>query len=715
MGWGYNTPVNVLENKAQEDSALSRLVNSQEFRSSPRMVQLLEFLVNHPAPDSLKETVIGVGVFGRDATYDPKQDPVVRVEVRRLRGKLLEYYEGSGRQEPLRIDLPKGSYRPYFIQTAPEAAPVVAPVSGSRKALPRAAVVLIATVCIATVCIATAAGWLLWKRPVFPAPSPEPARPLTTPQQNSRAPVFSPSGDEVLYSRDDAGFSHIFRQRLDQAEPQAVTTGEVHDFEPAWFAPDRFAFLRELTAGASYAVMLRDGALGPDREVARVRARSPLTFTSDGSGLVVADREGDREGAAALFLISLSDGRRRRLTQPPAATPGDSSPRLSPDGRQIAFLRASEAAVVDVWLIHTDGSGLRRVTNENQTMEGLDWTADGRSLVTSFSRGTGVRSLWRVDSGTGHAERIAEAGFNPVFPAIARRGHRLAFVVRVADTNLWRTALPAALPPQPITSARLLDTGPQISPDGKLVAYRSTRGGTNEVWIANADGRQLRKLTSMNGPVTGSARWSPDSRYLVFDSRPANNGDIFLIPAGGGEPRPLTNEPSNEVLPSWSRDGSVIYFSSDRSGDWEVYRLPTDRRGVVERLTQRGGFAPFESYDGRWLYYVKRSGSGGIFRRPLRDGPPDAEELVAPLAPSLWGQWALGPRGLYFAEFSQSPGPRAIRRLDLATGRLSTVLPLAALPVQYDSGMSVAPDESWLCWAQLDQAGSDIYLVEGFR
>jgi TolB-like protein/Tfp pilus assembly protein PilF len=83
------------------------------------MQAFLSFVVEGTLADrfrseELKETVIGAAVFGREAAYDPKIDPVVRVEARRLRAKLQEYYSGAGQFDPVRIDLPKGSYVPSW-------------------------------------------------------------------------------------------------------------------------------------------------------------------------------------------------------------------------------------------------------------------------------------------------------------------------------------------------------------------------------------------------------------------------------------------------------------------------------------------------------------------------------------------------------------------------------------------------------------------------
>ncbi len=104
---------------------LKKILASPGFFRAARMQRFLSFVVEgrlsgkHNSED-LKESVIGMAVFDRDAAYDPKSDPVVRVEARRLRSKLAEYYAGPGKEDEVRIDLPKGSYAPAWAwQTEP--------------------------------------------------------------------------------------------------------------------------------------------------------------------------------------------------------------------------------------------------------------------------------------------------------------------------------------------------------------------------------------------------------------------------------------------------------------------------------------------------------------------------------------------------------------------------------------------------------------------
>jgi TolB-like protein len=110
-----NTANDVPESAVSEE--LARIVNSPRFVSSIRLCRLLTHIVNqtlHGNLDSLKEFSIAVEVFDRTSEYDPNIDALVRVEARRLRAKLKEYYEGPGRNDAVLIGLRPGSYVPLF-------------------------------------------------------------------------------------------------------------------------------------------------------------------------------------------------------------------------------------------------------------------------------------------------------------------------------------------------------------------------------------------------------------------------------------------------------------------------------------------------------------------------------------------------------------------------------------------------------------------------
>ncbi len=101
----------------QVQAELKKVLSSRVFRHTELLSRFLRFIVDQTLAghmDSLKESVLGVDVFGRGPAFDSRMDPIVRVDARRLRAKLAEYYETEGRQDPVVIELPKGGYTPVF-------------------------------------------------------------------------------------------------------------------------------------------------------------------------------------------------------------------------------------------------------------------------------------------------------------------------------------------------------------------------------------------------------------------------------------------------------------------------------------------------------------------------------------------------------------------------------------------------------------------------
>lgn len=119
---------------------LAKILAGDAFTDSERMRRFLLLVVEEKpknSPGRLKEFVIGVEVFDKKPPYDPRLDPIVRVEARRLRVKLREYYETQGRIDNILIDLPKGSYSPTFSLRSASAAPIAPePRSAGRSIAP---------------------------------------------------------------------------------------------------------------------------------------------------------------------------------------------------------------------------------------------------------------------------------------------------------------------------------------------------------------------------------------------------------------------------------------------------------------------------------------------------------------------------------------------------------------------------------------------------
>jgi Tol biopolymer transport system component len=221
------------------------------------------------------------------------------------------------------------------------------------------------------------------------------------------------------------------------------------------------------------------------------------------------------------------------------------------------------------------------------------------------------------------------------------------------------------------------------------------------------------QLTSFGGSyVTGTPRWSPDGKTIVFDSRPRGQSDIFVINAESRTLRKLTTDAYHNLAASWSRDGRWIYFSSNRGGDQEqVWKMPVEG-GQLIQVTKKGGWEAFESFDGKTVYYSKTADRGAIWKVPTAGG-----EETRFLANTWSGNryWTVGEKGIYFiSREDRFLNVNFIRFADEQIIRLAsferTPASLANSP-----GLALSPDGLSLLWTLPEGSNSDIMLVENFR
>jgi dipeptidyl aminopeptidase/acylaminoacyl peptidase len=218
------------------------------------------------------------------------------------------------------------------------------------------------------------------------------------------------------------------------------------------------------------------------------------------------------------------------------------------------------------------------------------------------------------------------------FATMSREGGHIAFT-EYHQTNKVMRLQNGAL--EDIFADSALRANAVASPDGRFLAYSSDRSGRNQVWISDANGRNERMLTTTGGAGAMRPAWSPDGTSIVYECREGTSSNLCTQRLASKKATTLIQMGSDAILPSLSRDGKRLYFTSNVSGGYEGYRqrLQTSPAGELladgkpEQLTHGNAIFLYESYSGKTLYL-----RGGLPSLALLNVPVDTPSI--PTAPA---------------------------------------------------------------------------------
>ena len=531
-----------------------------------------------------------------------------------------------------------------------------------------------------------------------------------------KRPAFSPDGNQIVFALRSEKSSGIYSTLVTGGKPLRLTS-DPSDSYPRW-SPDgqHIAFSRRSNGRVAIYVL---PALGGVERKLYDGAATAFSYAFDWSpgGRFLAISQGDQDKThAKISLLSLTDSKTRPLTAP-SEQDLDIEPAFSPDGSTVAFVRSNVGGMVsELFVVPADGGEPKRLTFDQRNILGsLAWTSDGKEILFSSTR-SGSPSLWRVSASGGDPHLVSAGSVNAISPALSVKGSQLAYEQKLFRDDIWRFDLKDKKLrqgiPVPVIGAMGWNIRPQYSPDGKKIAFQSSRSGYSEIWVCGSDGSNCGALTSLQG-VAGAPRWSPDGHYLAFESHPKAYTEIYIAEIDGGRPRMLTTFPGvDNGGPNWSRDGRWIYFNSNREhGVFQLWKVQLDG-GPPIQVTKKGGVFGIESADRRFLYFAKFE-TPGIWRMPLNGGE-ETRILDQPGGDVEWCNWALVKDGIYFLDWgSKSVGRKAsIQFFDFTSQQKIPILTLDRDP---SDGLAISPDEKSILFAQTKLSESHIVLVKNFR
>lgn len=725
---------------------LSQILGSRIFSTSPRMVSFLRFTVESTLQgdlDSLKETCIGVAVFDREPTYDPREDGIVRVEARRLRQKLQAYYETDGLHDQLVIDLPRGAYRPTF--TLREQPPLVsagsesehfvmmpllteivtevrsAPDEGGLEHPRHRGVILRSILYIAL--IVTVVSGAIWGGHKFYRTRNEispPVRSLTTFIGQEMEPTLSPDDQRFAFVWDgDKGSYNVYVRDLNNGPPQVLSKDTGLNLYPAWspdgrdiayvnISPDSLHILLSPSGGGAERTVseFRPTASPWHKDARQITAQWSVGWTPDGRNLVTnISHSNEGKDRLALFLVSLYGSSEKQITFPPAGA-SDFEPAVSPDGREVAFFRATSKETGDLWLMQLSSGQERQLTSYKQDIRGITWTPDSRNVCFS-SNHTGLYRIQALAIESGEQTELPTTGWDATDPVVTHDGKHLLYTDSQTNSNIWQQMLdePAAESrPERLISSSMSSHSPRFSADGKFIAFASNRSGHWEIWFADANGANATQLTNFAGPLVDAPHWSPDDKQIVFEARPDGRAALFAISIADRKVLRLTDGSFNAKMPLWSNNGRWIYFDSDVNGVTQIWRMSPDGTGKV-LLTTHPGYDIVESKTEPYLYFL--SGDQYLYRVSNNGGAATRIDSIGRIGLSRYLD--ASDDSLYFLIDSTEPYP--IERFNLRTLRMTRVAMLDGQIVSSTPSLAISASGNRLLYALQEVGTGDIRIM----
>jgi eukaryotic-like serine/threonine-protein kinase len=634
----------------QIEEALAKVLASASFAAAERPARLLRFIVMEGLQGraaELKESVIGVQVLGRNPGFDSKLDPIVRVEISRLRTRIDLYYGSQGKEDELQISLPKGTYAPVFAFRDAAGGPAPIPPPRWRGRI---------WTLVAAVALPIAAGiWFQTGRPREDTPRLNLA--MAAPDGATLHSIaISPDGATVAIAAYADGESKLFVRRLDSFRATSIPGTEWATY-PFW-APDN----RTIGFFARGKLLAVDILGGAPRVICDATLGRGGTWNAMGEIVFAPNVSGP------LYRVPAAGGKPVRVTTLNTSRSDIVHwwPQFLPDGRRFVYLAlSSNIAMSGIYVSSTTSESPQRIVaaGSGGATVGLNsgyllFERNGALTAQSFDvdraavRGDTVTIAQQVrfdpltryasvsasSSGTvvfvsgspfdqelvwmnpGGAAPTRVGGLGDLLSIRMSPGERYVLVNR-NDEQSGRPVigvLDVARGSTHPLDRQYVDWFPVWSPDERTVAFsrvQTTAPQMNLVSVPIAGGEPT-LLHSFDRPVFPSD-WSRDGAWIAYTAYTKNlRSAVWILPVHGGNP----DGPIAMTGSEHNAGGAVFYpesggrrppwlaYTSDESGRDEVYvqSFPVPNRKI--QVSPAGGNRPLWRADGKALFYVDAKG-----------------------------------------------------------------------------------------------------------
>lgn len=245
-------------------------------------------------------------------------------------------------------------------------------------------------------------------------------------------------------------------------------------------------------------------------------------------------------------------------------------------------------------------AGLRKLTSDGLLKQRPAWSPVGREFCFARHEGSKIL-LWLLDPQTGERRRLTARDMPEYDASWSPDGKQLVFSCVTFAGGQGNVDLCTVSLDKPESRHLIGDSGklsheesPAWSPDGKQIAFTSTRDGNQEVYLIDATGQNLKRITQDPG-LDAHPAWTPDGQHLLFATNRWGDMEIAQVDTQGEKVDRLTNSKGLDDYPVCSADGSQIAFLSNRATQYEVFVMPATG-GEARNISRHAGIDNFPAW-----------------------------------------------------------------------------------------------------------------------
>lgn len=534
--------------------------------------------------------------------------------------------------------------------------------------------------------------------------------PFTSYKGQEDEAVYSPNGEFVAFTRTsfDATSSDVYVRNIMTGKTTQVTNSQGNEIRPSWSFDGRYLLVLRVQEELCQYVRIKLDSLTIEPISEEVilscnasRVLGAATWASD-NDTIYYPRGMSVSQPINIYSYQISSGRQRRITNAPMGSVGDYFTSISPTGNELVLLRSIQELNSEVHVFNLLDGTSRFLFQVPWSLNAISWAKDNQHLLYADLAGNIIeyniaekaqKVLWI------NADKVSSPVYSPIKDEIIfTSGNRYNSDIMRANIDLTKIEIRLDQVTSFVDSIGG-DYHPQFANNSKQLAYFSSRSGLPQIWIKDIDGKekQISKFKSIMPPST--LKWSSDDKRLLSDS----GKRVYSISVETGNMLYHTPENITAKLPSWSKDNQTIYFSSNQTGDWQIWQVKEANPELIEKLTEDGGFSSQLDPSGQNLYFNKYS-NNGIWRYNF--STQQVESIMPDFPRSLYYNWKV--MGQYIYYLSDQINSSGLYTFDLLK---RTNHFISQIQLNSFRGFSISTDQKEILWVDMKQSETNLKIL----